>query len=229
MRFLFTSSSSRLAVVPLAYLTVLAAATTEQASAAFATFDSFAEGVVSSPFTDGGITFSAPKDSSGGGSVFTVEQANATLSGPFFTPNNALALGGFSSGPGNGFPAIGSFKMTTGGLANAISVEMFYLDNPNAGGNVAELNLFLSGSPVGSTSFLLPGAGGGTVLHQTLSVSGVVFDEAQIDSSGAFQNGAYFAVFDSVRITTVPEPGALGITIAGVAAVAYRKRKERRD
>ena len=51
-------------------LTLIALAVGD-ARSAVATFDGFAEGPIASPFVDGGITFSMPKTSSGGGNVFT--------------------------------------------------------------------------------------------------------------------------------------------------------------
>ena len=80
---------------------------------------------------------------------------------------------------------------------------------------------------------MLPGAGGGAVQHHTLSVNGVLFDEAEINSSGAFQNGAYFALFDNVRINVIPEPPHLrrrrhaGASPCRFAGVAIKRRAAR--
>ena len=191
------------------------------AQAALANFDSLAEGNHSFSFTDGGVTFFSSFDVNGFNTVFTVEQSDATLSGPGFSPNNTLGQGGYVPGPGAGFHFIGSFKMTTGSVENSISVDAFTFGLSHIG-NSLNLEILSGGTVVGSTSSLITTS---TITHHNLSLSGTNFDTARIFGTGSFQNGSVFARFDNVQIGAIPEPGAASIALSGVVGVMVRRRK----
>ncbi|QDS98067.1 hypothetical protein [Adhaeretor mobilis] len=197
------------------------------AHAALATFDTLTEGNQGATLTDGGINFYDPVFTSGGSTVFMAEQADATLSGPFFSPNNVLGQGGFAPGSGAGFPIIGAFKMNTGNVETSISVEWFTLVSPNTAGNSIHLDISLGGTVVGGTSMVLSGSG---IQHHTLALSGTPFDEARIYGTGSFQNGAFPGLFDNIRIEAIPEPTSFAIlAIGGIALFTTSHRKSRQQ
>ena len=201
----------------------IGAAGLKPAQAAFTNFDSLSEGFLTSTFTDGGITFFDSLDFNGFSSVFSAEQANGTLSGPFFSPNNVLGQGGFSAGPGAAFPATGTFKMTTGSVENFVSIEVFTFGS-NHIGNSLNLEILLGGSVVGTTSFTVTGS---AITHQNLSISGTNFDTARIFGTGSYQNGTVFARFDNAQLGAIPEPstGVLLLLAAAGGLVGRRRRQ----
>ena len=190
------------------------------ANAALAQFDSLTEGNQSFTFSDGGITFFDSFDVNGFNVVFTVEQSDATLSGPFFSPDNTLGQGGFVPGPGAGFPLMGSFKMTTGSVENFINLDVFTFGSSHIG-NSLNLEILLGGSVVGTTSFTVTGS---AITHQSLTLSGTNFDTARIFGTGSFQNGTIFARVDNVQIGAIPEPSSCVLFLSACTLFARRNR-----
>ena len=192
-----------------------------RAQAALANFDSLTEGNQGTTFSDGGVTFFDSFDWNGFSTVFTVEQANATLSGPGFSPNNTLGQGGFSPGPGASFSGTGQFKMTTGSVENFISVDLFTFGN-NHIGNSLNLDILLGGSVVGTTFINVTTS---AITDHNLSLVGTNFDTARIYGSGSFQNGTVFARFDNVQIGSIPEPSTASIALLGAVSILARRRR----
>jgi hypothetical protein len=196
-----------------------------RATPLIATFDSFSEGSVSHIFSDGGITFS-DMDSrlSSFPDLFIIENASS-LSDPAFSPPNFLTTVGYVPGPGFGFGRFGSARLTFGAtLAFEATMDIFSFRNPN----ILTLEALLGGIPVGSNSigFQLPGTGD---LHQTLSISGVAFDELRLVGSGPDEDGAVFIGIDNVNITLVPEPYTVSLFGLGFLHLfGYRWRHNRK-
>ena len=187
------------------------------ANASIATFDALSEGALDISFTTGGITFFDLDDRAGGGPVtFAIEQADGTLSGPGFSPPNALGFGGWAPGPYAAFGQCGSFRFTTGTVQTFASVDVFewmsYFEN------TISLEAYLNGVMVNSMTIVLPG--NGLINHWNLSVSGVPFDTLRVNGSGPTDRGVFFGLVDNVVV--VPEPAtALGLAVL----CAVRRRR----
>ncbi|MCG3126704.1 MAG: hypothetical protein CHACPFDD_01557 [Phycisphaerae bacterium] len=188
------------------------------ASAAIATFDGLSEGALDKSFTEGGITFFDLDDRAGGFPVtFTVERADGTLSGPGFSPPNALGFGGWVPGSGAAFAQCGSFKFTTGTIQDFASLDVFEFFS--YAGNLISLEAYLGGALVNSTSIVLPG--NFQINHWNLSVSGEPFDTLVLIGSGPTDRGVFFGLVDNVVVT--PEPATVvGLTL--LCGLARRRR-----
>jgi hypothetical protein len=184
----------KLTAIPFISLAALAA----PAAAQTADFDTQSEGTFATTIVDGGVTFSNLDNGLGGTMNFTMEQADADLTGmPGFTTPMTLGFGGWSPGPHCAFGRIISCDITTGLTANTGSVEVFELGSYV--GNSISLLAYSGASLVGSQT--VPIQSGFSIHHYTLSVSGVSFDRLHVLGSGASDSGAFFAVFDHVVMT----------------------------
>lgn len=190
------------------------------ASASIATFDSFAEGDIGPSFTDAGITFFNLTDRASPGFInFSVENAAPTLSGPGFSPPNALGFGSWVPGPGAAFSQCGSFMFTTGTVQTHASIDVFEWLSPP--GNTITLQAFRNGVLVDSDSAVIPG--NFQINHWTLAVSGVEFDTLTLIGSGPSDRGIFIGLVDNVIVT--PAPGtAIGLAAIGLFGQRRRRR-----
>ena len=192
---------------------------------AIANFDSLSEGTSGLSITDNGIVFS---DFIAGFTIAPPELAilsNDQLTSPFSPPNYLSSQGSISE-VDTDLGAFGSMRISTGNLADSVSLDLFTSDSFTQYDSIIVLDAYLDGTLVGSTSKALseftPTQG---VLHQNLSLSGLLFDDLQLYTPDAFADGVVALGIDNVEInnsaileddTTVPEP----LTLLGTATVA---------
>jgi len=185
-----------------------------------ANFESFSEGFYPPPiFTDGAITFS-DLDRRIPGEVgplgFSIETTTSTEFGPLFSAPNYLNWGGVGPGEeGFSFTRFGSLRITFE-QQPAASASLNVLSGFDAT-NVLTLNALRQGSIVGSTTI-----GFSSIVDwqtNTLSVSGVLFDELRLIASGPQHNGTVFMGIDNVRIETVSEPSTISLLSICFAAL----------
>ena len=201
------------------------------ALAAIATFDSSSEGVLGTTITDGGITFFDLDERLSPDQLpytFSVESTTAEQLGSSFSASNYLTTGGFVPGPGLSFGRFGSARITTGRVEQSASLELFsQLFSPS--GNILTLEALLDGNRVASNSVALADfevIGNGPLLHKTLAVSDVAFDELRLVASGPNDDGVAFIGIDNVR--AVPEPSSIvGTLVLSVGTCLLLKRKQK--
>ncbi len=209
-----------------ALLVCLALASPAAASSLIANFDSLAEGAQSPIFTDGGITFS-DLDIRLPGEVgpysFIIESTTTAVFGPLFSPPNYLKAGlSFAPGLDEGFSLgrFGSMRITF--EQPAVGASLNVLSGFDAT-NVLTLNALWQGSIVGSTTI-----GFSSIVDfqaNTLSLSGVLFDELRLVASGPQQSGTVFIGVDNVRIetaSTVSEPSTISLLVICFATLGLR-------
>ncbi|MCC7291115.1 MAG: hypothetical protein IT449_03520 [Phycisphaerales bacterium] len=167
------------------------------ATASTSTFDEFVEGALDTSFTSGGVTFFDLDDRAGGTGIFTIEQADGTLSGPGFSPPNALGFGGWVPGPDAAFSQCGSFKFTTGSVQDYASVEVF--EWMSYAGNTISLEAYRNGVMVNSMTVDIPG--NFQINHWSLTVSGVAFDTLRVNGAGPTDRGVFFGLVDNVLVS----------------------------
>ena len=165
-----------------------------------ATFDGFPEGFTSSVLIDAGIVFFGldtriPDDPPH--PVFVIESTTSLAHLPGFTPPNVLAFGGgYVPGPGIGFGRLGEFRLTTGRLETHATLNFYGFANQSL--TLLTLEAIRDGIVVSSDSTNL--GGDGAIAHWSLEVSGVVFDELRVVSSGPDHQGTAFVDVDTVAI-----------------------------
>jgi hypothetical protein len=200
--------------------------------AAIATFDSFSEGFSGTTITDGGITFFGlnpgfPEQLS---DTFYIDSTTEEYLGSSFSAPNFLTVGGFASGSEPSFGAFSSAQITTGEVQNTASLEVFsLLFSPS--NNILTLEAFLDGSLVASDSAALADfelIGTSDLLRNTLTISGVEFNELRLSASGPDDESIAFIGIDNVRVS-VPEPvSVLGLlTFWALCATSVIKRKHK--
>ncbi|MBD1906048.1 hypothetical protein NDI37_16505 [Funiculus sociatus GB2-A5] len=199
--------------------------------AATATFDGFLEGFSNTTITDDELTFFdldtglSPEET-----TFSIEGTTKDYLGNFFSASNYLTFGGYAEGAEASFGRFGSTRITTGKVESSASLDVFsQLFSPS--NNLLTLEAFLDGNLVQSNSVALADFGvieTSPLLHSTLSISGVKFDELRLVASGSDDDGAAFIGIDNVRVG-VPEPtsalSVLAFGILGVGSVLKRKFK----
>ncbi len=196
-----------------------------------ATFDDLPEGLSGTSLTDNGITFS---DLIAGFRIdppqFRV--ASTDQLAPFFSPPNYLTTEGSLSGISPDFGAFGSARISTGGLASSVSLDLFSSKAFEQPDSRVVLDAYLKGKLVASTSASLSQfTAFGTaneLLYKNLSLSGEVFDELQLYTPEAFADGVIYLGVDNVRIdevATVPEPLTLLGTGMAVSWGLFFKRE----
>jgi hypothetical protein len=173
------------------------------ASAQDATFDAFAEGLIGTTFTEGGITFSNLENDIGGPigtNSFICEQADGSLAGqPGFTAPNCLGgATGYSPGPGAAYSRAKSYEMRTGQINTLGRLELW---DGGIAGNTVSLEAYMGSTLVNSQTIVTQSAFG---LHYTLTVSGVPFDMLRLQGNGPQQNGCLFVLVDGVHIGGTP-------------------------
>lgn len=188
------------------------------ASASIANFDSFAEGDIGPSFTDAGITFFNLDDRATPGYIsFSIEAAAPTLSGPGFSPPNALGFGSWVPGPGAALSQCGSFMFTTGSVQTHASIDVFEWLSP--AGNIISLEAFRDGNLVASDSAVIPG--NLQLNHWTLSVSGAPFDTLRLIGSGPSDRGIFIGLVDNVVVTPAPHSA---LALAMLVLLGHRRR-----
>ncbi len=184
-------------LVPLAL--ALSAASAE-AQTLTANFEIQSEGWFAPTYTESGLTFQNLDRAipGGGNDVFTIEQADGTLSGqPGFTPVNTLGFGGYSPGPGAAFSRCKSFEIAWGGAtASAAQLELY--EFANSAGNTVTMEGLVGGSVVASSTITF--TGGFVVSHHTLHIAGAAFDSLRLVGGGASDGGVFFAIVDTARV-----------------------------
>lgn len=179
------------------------------ASASTATFDDLIEGALDISFTTGGITFFDFDDRAGGPGIFTIEQADGTLSNPGFSPPNTLGFGGWVPGPDAAFSQCGSFKFTTGSVQDYASVDVF--EWMSYAGNTISLEAYRNGVMVNSMTVDIPG--NFLINHWNLTVSGVPFDTLRVNGAGPTDRGVFFGLVDNVLV------GSSGVVCTGAERI----------
>jgi len=200
--------------------------------AAVATFDSFSEGFSETSITDGGITFFDLDERLSANErpyLFSIEGTTSDLLGSSFSTPNYLTTENYVPGSNLSFGRFGSARITTGKVETAASLELFsQLFSPS--NNILTLEALRNGELVGSKSVALADfevIGAGPLLHTTLALSGVAFDELHLVASGPDDDGVAFIGIDNV--SAVPEPtstlGVLAFGALGVGSWLKRKKK----
>ncbi len=186
-----------------------------------ANFDSFSEGGGVDQITDGGITFSNVFRHQGGYTNFTIEDASLTLSGPGFSPPNALAFGGYLIGGGAAFGAFGGMDFTSGTLATKVSLELWTLPL-DMGGNTVTLTGYRNGVVVNTDSFTFGNSF--SPVHRQFALPTDDYDFFHLGSDGPSVSGDSFILVDNVTVNAVPEPL---LTVAfGTLLLAGARRKK---
>jgi len=169
------------------------------AFAGTAHFDAYPEGIIATNFQDGGVTFSNLDNTLQpiGTASFIAEQADGTLTGQtgFSTP---ICLGsvGWSPGPGASFGRTKSYEMSTGQTASHASLELFLFGS--YAGNTVTLEAWQGGQNVANDTIVI--AGGFSVQHYHLQISGVSFDHVRLMGGGPSDSGVFFGLVDEVTI-----------------------------
>lgn len=200
--------------------------------AAVATFDSFSEGFSGKTITDGEITFFDLDERLSPNQLpyeFSIESTTTAQLGSSFSAPNYLTTEGFVPGPDPSFGRFGSARITTKKVEQAASLELFsQLFSPS--NNILTLEASLDGNLVASNSAALADfevIGTGPLLHKTIAVSGVAFDELRLVASGPDDDGVAFIGIDNVEV--VPEPtsvlGVLAFGALGAGSLLKRKKK----
>jgi len=196
--------------------------TSAAATPLFTAFDTLAEGTVGSVLTDGGITFSDLDQripGPHGPYTFSIESTDGAQFGPLFSPPNYLKAGGYAPGSGFSLGRFGSARITfEEGSAASVSIAIYSGFDAT---NVLTLNALRQGSVVGSATI-----GFSQIVDwqtNTLSISGVVFDELRLVGSGQQNDGTVFIGIDNVAINTVAEPTTvLPLTLGLMLLVGVR-------
>jgi hypothetical protein len=174
-----------------------------------ATFDLLTEGFHPTTFVSNGVTFSNgvwfPPPTVN--LTFGIDNASSTVPalgfGAFFSSPNVMLVGGFVTGPTCGFVRVHSWQAHVPAQTfTSGSVEVFCIDD-FIGANVA-LEALLAGQVVASDSFTITQSNPGTARHETLSVSGVVFDRLRFIVTGGPPGGdenGILAFFDNVTLS----------------------------
>lgn len=198
-----------------------------------ATFDGFLEGFSNTTITDDEVTFfdldtRLPLETFP--ATFSIEGTTKDYLGNFFSDSNYLTFGGYAEGAEASFGRFGSTRITTGKVESSASLDIFsQLFSPS--NNLLTLEAFLDGNLVQSNSVALADFGvieTSSLLHSTLSISGVKFDELRLVASGSDDDGAAFIGIDNVRVGVHEPTSALSVLafgILGVGSVLKRKSK----
>lgn len=207
----------------------------------FHDYENFSEGFLGETFTHDGVTYRDANKVSGFfpdgnpfvsgdlGSDFIIEDATLfydDIAG-YGSPENSLTFGrAFVTGDNVTIGPLSSIWMDLSQAGTDVSLDLAYLENGPWGGIEYVLEAHNQGSVVGSDSFLIRDLGGrdnGT--FQTMSISGVQFDQLHLF---ARLNGDFSAprgMIDDLSITTVPEPTTVSFLLAGAMGLTFRRRR----
>ncbi len=170
------------------------------ALAGTAHFDGYAEGIIGTSFTEGGITFFNLDNTLQpvGTASFIAEQADGNLTGQtgFSTPN-CLGSVGWAPGSGASFGRTKSYEMSVATPSDHASLELYEFGS--YAGNTVTLEAYLGATLVGSDVVTLNG--GFSIVHHQLLIDGPSFDRLRLIGNGAQDGGVFFGLVDEVTIT----------------------------
>ena len=200
--------------------------------AAVATFDSFSEGFSGTTITDGEITFFDLDERLSPEQLpytFFIERTTAEQLGSSFSAPNYLTTEGYVPDSDLSFGRFGSARITTGKLGQAASLDLFsQLFSPS--NNILTLSAWRDGDLIASDSAALTDfetVATSPLLHKSLAISGVTFDELRLVASGPDDDGVAFIGIDNVSVKPVPEPtSVLGILLFGVGVASLKRQKK---
>ena len=219
---------------------VMLSATSVIASAdVFSNYEDLTEGFKGQTFPHNGVVYRDVNNVSGfypdgvpfgpndNGNEVIVERAT-----PFYTdfpaygsPVNSLTFGSaFVPGDNLTIGALASVWMDVS-LSNAASFDIGYYENGPWGGVQYRLEAVRNGQVVGSDSFVIDGSNPGrdNPTFDSLSISGVEFDQLHLYG---WLNGNYTAprgMIDDLSLTAVPEPTVVGML--GLASLLGLRRR----
>lgn len=193
-----------------------------------ADFDELREGGPTTVLADGGVTFSELDQRLGSfPDRFVVEDASDLGSAELSTPN-LLGFGSYGAGSAFAFGRFGSARITFAApAASEVVMDVFSFRSDD--GNVLRLLALRAGLEVGASEVSFEAGSG--VLRQTLSISGVVFEELRLVAQGAAQDGTVFVGIDNVHIKTheVPVPSTSSLVALAFAAIVLGTHRARKD
>jgi hypothetical protein len=210
---------------------VLSVAVAGPVLGAIATFDELSEGFHGEEFSSGGITFFDPVHFFGEPAPFVVENVAEVLPifpglEQHFSSPNVMGLAGYIDGPtGWLMGRIEQIKMTTGQVATAARMDVFYDDSGFFAGTGVLLEAMLEGEVVATDSFTVAGLDSKRPYWNELEISGVKFDALRLSAVGGLGGGddnGFLGSLDNVEI--VPAPGALLLGAIATAALYGRRR-----
>jgi hypothetical protein len=210
----------------------------------FHDYENFAEGILGQTVIHDGVTYRDANRVSGFfpdgmpfgpdelGSDYIIEQATLFYNDfpDYGSPQNTMTFGrAFIPGDNLTIGPLASIWMDLEEVGSAVSLDLGYLENGPWGGIEYILEARLNDVVVGSDSFVISDLGGrDNGAFRTMSISGVEFDQLQLYG---WLNNDYTAprgMIDDLSITTVPEPAAVSLLLAGLIAIAGYLRSSNR-
>jgi hypothetical protein len=205
----------------------------------FSDYEDLAEGIYGLTFTHQGVTYRDVNAVSGhmpDGSTFDVPEdfrrnviiEDATYFYDDFpdygSPIKSLTFGmSYIEGPNLSLGPLASVWLDLDELSESASLDLGYYENGPWGGIEYHLEALLNDAVVASDYFVISDLGGrDNPTWTSMSVSAAQFDQLHLY---AWYDGMYSmprGIIDDLTITAVPEPGALGLLILGLAA--FRRR-----
>jgi hypothetical protein len=160
-----------------------------------ATFDAQPEGSSGVAINDSGFLFvDLDRGNGTAPDPFVIDDASSTLAGEVaFTPSNALGFGAHVAGPIAQFGLVKSFRILPSTTSSVQFVQL-YVARDHAGNTITAEGR-VSGLVVSTTSVVIPP--GTATFHVEMTVMGSP-DEIRISGSGAFDNGRFAALVDTV-------------------------------
>jgi hypothetical protein len=218
--------------VPLIAGGLLAAASVCAASAdVFHDYENFDEGFLGETVVHDGVTYrdanrvsgffpdGDPFDENELGSEFIIERATLWYDEfpGYGSRNNSMTFGrAFVPGDNLSLGPLASIWMDLDEVADAVSLDLGYLENGPWGGIEYILEASFAGEVVARDAFFISDLGGrDNGAFRTMSIDGVEFDQLQLYG---WLNDAYTAprgIIDDLAIRTVPAPGAFLLLVAG--------------
>ncbi len=200
--------------------------------AAIASFDNFSEGFSGTTLTDAGVTFF---DLNQGLSellpyTFYIDSTTEDYLGSSFSPPNYLTFGSFAEGSDPSFGRFSSMSITTGNVESSVSLDLFsQLFYPSNA--VLTLEALQGGSVVASTSASVSDfevVENSDLRQQTLSLTGLEFDEVRLSASGTEEDSVAFIGVDNVRISVPETTSVVGVLVLGAlgASSAFRRKRK---